>query len=383
MPLSFLIIPVTPAGDENVSAPAAAPTSSRNNSPAPAMHLADVQAAFARFARAEALDCGYKCESCGKVGRATKQSRLASVPPILTLHLKRFRYNGSDSIDGQAHLQASASSNVPTRTTRSSGRNEVNQLYGDFGISKTGSAKIEGHIKFDPVFDLKPYLTDTLQLERKNLYCRLFAVLVHAGKNSHSGHYVAYVRSLNKNEWFKMDDGRITPATVGEVLGAEAYMLFYRVVNHPIAQELEQKKLKLQEAQLAAASARAELTGKSGEVDTKKKGSASNRKKRPIVSSCEDGADWARSKTRLPPNLLGLVKKVEEIIADDVEWSAEAYQELRDAIRRYEFPSSGGSVTSSEDDELDCYNSSRPQRKGPTTRSRTRALAAQKVYFGK
>jgi ubiquitin C-terminal hydrolase len=54
--------------------------------------LADVSCAFQRFARVEDLDAGYKCETCGKVGRATKQSRLASIPPILTIHLKRFRY---------------------------------------------------------------------------------------------------------------------------------------------------------------------------------------------------------------------------------------------------------------------------------------------------
>jgi ubiquitin C-terminal hydrolase len=131
-------------------------------SPSP---LTDVQTAFSRFARTESLDGNYKCEKCGKVGRATKQSRLATIPPILTLHLKRFRYGdsgrGSDAI------------------FRRSGRSEV----------KSGSAKIDGHIKFDVCLDLKPYLTKEMQSKTKSgMLCRLFAVVVHAGKNSNSGH---------------------------------------------------------------------------------------------------------------------------------------------------------------------------------------------------
>jgi ubiquitin C-terminal hydrolase len=126
--------------------------------------LADVQSAFTRFAGAEPLDSNYKCEKCGKVGKATKQSRLKSIPPILTLHLKRFRY-------GDSRVGADA---MPRR----SGRSEV----------KSGSAKIEGHVKFEVLFDLKPFLTKEMQEASKSVLCRLFAVVVHAGKNSNSGH---------------------------------------------------------------------------------------------------------------------------------------------------------------------------------------------------
>jgi ubiquitin C-terminal hydrolase len=225
-------------------------TSSRNNSPTPfTPALADVQTAFQRFARAEPLDAGYKCEKCGLVGRATKQSRLASIPPILTLHLKRFRYgtaadhhaasmmmmNNSSSAASSSCVTCVSDANnnnnnnsnnnfASTVATRRTPRSEVGQLLGsthsDF---KSGSAKIEGNIKFQELFDLKPYLTDELQAQhcKTGMLCRLFAVIVHAGKNSHSGHYIAYVRSLNKaatsNEcWWKMDDGRVTPATPQE-----------------------------------------------------------------------------------------------------------------------------------------------------------------------
>lgn len=140
-------------------------TASATHLPASAASLSDVQSAFMRFARAEALDSSYKCETCGKVGKATKQSRLKSIPPILTLHLKRFRY-------GDSRLGVDA---LPRR----SGRSDV----------KTGSAKIEGHVKFDLLFDIKPFLTKEMQEASKSgVLCRLFAVIVHAGKSSNSGH---------------------------------------------------------------------------------------------------------------------------------------------------------------------------------------------------
>ncbi|KAI2500587.1 ubiquitinyl hydrolase [Fragilaria crotonensis] len=182
--------------------------------------LSDLSSAFQRFTKVEPL-AEYKCDRCGKMGRATKQSRLASIPPILTLHLKRFRY-GSDG--------------KPLPPPARRGR-EVSQLLG-----ASGSAKIEGHIKFLEIFDLKPFLTEQLSGKVKNMFCRLFAVVVHSGKNSHSGHYVAYVRNISKNEWWKMDDARVSRATSQEVLNAEAYMLFYRVVDHPVAQDLRAKQ---------------------------------------------------------------------------------------------------------------------------------------------
>lgn len=276
---------------------------SRNASPIPTSALSDVQTAFQRFARPEALDSGYKCEKCGKVGRATKQSRLASIPPILTLHLKRFRYGDRGGPAAPA-------------STRRSCRSEVSQLLGnsDFLTGKSGSAKIEGHIKFDMFFDLKPYLTDELKAKHVNMFCRLFAVIVHAGKNSHSGHYIAFVRNVGKNEWWKMDDSRVTAVTVDEVMQAEAYMLLYRVVQHPVAvhlEELHKKKVLRDIRSSVVASAIA----------------SNEKRKRPTPEVFENGEDWAR-KTNLPPHMMGLIQKVTDMIADDIHISGQYYKTI-------------------------------------------------------
>eukprot|EP00535_Pseudo-nitzschia_heimii_P001517 CAMPEP_0197185262 /NCGR_PEP_ID=MMETSP1423-20130617/11562_1 /TAXON_ID=476441 /ORGANISM="Pseudo-nitzschia heimii, Strain UNC1101" /LENGTH=777 /DNA_ID=CAMNT_0042636283 /DNA_START=510 /DNA_END=2843 /DNA_ORIENTATION=+ len=226
----------------------------RKNTPASVAStaLADVSHALQRFACAEDLDAGYKCENCGQVGKATKQVRLASIPPILTLHLKRFRYGASDpsiaNNGGGGFLGNGGNGYLPPR--RSQRTSEVSQLIASSGGvnsgvgsdwymgGKSGSAKIEGHVGFKPVMDLRPYLTEELQKKHGNMLCRLFAVVVHVGKNSHSGHYLAYVRNIAKNEWWKMDDARVSRVSTQEVLNSEAYMLFYRVVDHPYSKKL-------------------------------------------------------------------------------------------------------------------------------------------------
>lgn len=285
-------------------------SASRNPSPTPAPVLEDVQSAFRRFAREEPLDAQYKCEQCGKFGRATKQSRLARLPPILTLHLKRFRYGDRPSTN--------------TSTRRSARTSEVGQLLmtGDNGYSndfysggtsfggKTGSAKIEGHVKFGTVIDLKPYLTDALQKKGLNALCRLFAVIVHSGKNSHTGHYIAYVCNMsNKNEWWKMDDARVTKVSEQEVLQAEAYMLFYRAMSHAVKTQLdiEMERRRRQQEQQQQLNKRSRCFAASDEL-------------------LDDG--WNRRKANFPPHLIGLIDKVSEMMAEEVPLTRAALQEI-------------------------------------------------------
>jgi len=204
-PIEDLGLEVTPVAGTSLPS-----LGGRRNTPSPltTCALADVSHALQRFACAEDLDAGYKCEKCGKVGKATKQMRLASIPPILTLHLKRFRYGASDpcivSSGGGVGLTGQGIGNSYLPPRRSQRSSEVSQLIASSGGAstnvvgtdwfvngKSGSAKIEGPAGFKPVMDLRPYLTDELQKKHGNMLCRLFAVVVHVGKNSHSGHYLA------------------------------------------------------------------------------------------------------------------------------------------------------------------------------------------------
>jgi len=259
-------------------------------------------------------------------------------------------------------------------------------------MGTSGSAKIEGHIKFPEFFDLKPFMTTGLSSQHKNMYCRLFAVIVHAGKNSHSGHYIAYVRNVGKNEWWKMDDSRVARVNLQEVFRAEAYMLLYRVVEHPVAQQLRKKAEAATAAAAAAAAAASapeqkqevkqevkqeaeqkqtpvESTGTAPSPTTVKKDSTTiTRGEKPVVTKAEgsverparetesqsqpddfskesrkrkrgkaefsNGEDWARAKTNLSPSLISVLREAEEFISQHVEFKPEFRKTLSEEANK-------------------------------------------------
>mmetsp|Transcript_57434 Transcript_57434/g.121874 ORF Transcript_57434/g.121874 Transcript_57434/m.121874 type:complete len:858 (+) Transcript_57434:159-2732(+) len=347
-------------------------SSSRSTSPTSNFPLADVQQALERFISSEHLDSGYKCEKCGKLGKATKTSKLASIPPILTLHLKRFRYGNGKRGGGGGYGEATRSS----RSARGGAGVELDN------VGPSGSAKIEGHVRFSAVLDVKPYLTSELQRTVfQKAICRLFAVVVHSGKNSHSGHYVAYVHNVSKKEWWKMDDARIIRVPWQEVQNAEAYMLFYRVTSHPVATrlkdivdakeerarrvmdeirrreeaakavaaEVERVAEEAREAE-AAAAAKAAADAISGVADGESdedegspggspvsEGEANEvtpelgKRARPALAS---GEEWARAATALPPEYLPLFSRIQEFIADNVAFSPEFFGFITEEYNR-------------------------------------------------
>ncbi|KAL7465845.1 hypothetical protein ACHAXS_006157 [Conticribra weissflogii] len=326
-------------------------SSSRSTSPtAFSMGLADVQQALERFISIEHLDSGYKCEKCGRLGKATKTSRLASIPPILTLHLKRFRY-GSMSAASMSAGSGSGNGGSSSRSSRSA-RGASNSSYSDPAISDyvgpSGSAKIEGHVPFKLILDMKPYLTPDLQSTIfKKALCRLFAVVVHTGKNSHSGHYVAYVCNVSKNEWWKMDDAKVIRASWGEVERAEAYMLFYRVMDHPVAKQLkldaeakaqaaakavaeaEAARLKMEEELAAAAAIANEQTKNSSS-----QGAKSNQAESSLRPNLASGEEWAKDQTSLPEDFYQIFRRIEEFISENVTFNPEFFRYITDEYDR-------------------------------------------------
>ncbi len=324
--ISSTIDPIEDIGLEVTSNPSLNAISSKSRggrlSPSPSA-LLDVKNALEKFVTTEKLDSGYKCETCEKVGQATKQSRLASIPPILTLHLKRFRY-GNDRGNGFAQ-QA-----LPSRRRN----NEVSLLLGNGDIGTSGSAKIEGHVKFDMILDIRPYLTEEKQKEVGcSMLSRLFAVVVHSGKNSHSGHYICYVRNVAKNEWWKMDDAKVTRVLTNEVTAAEAYLLFYRVVDHPVSVELRNKEIAMKEEVAAREKAESEAREKQQKLnESEMKSKKPNKRKRdePTYKSVND---WACKVPNLPESWIPFLQKIEEVISDQLQFKTEYINLLEDEAK--------------------------------------------------
>ncbi|KAL9094809.1 MAG: hypothetical protein Q9165_002758 [Trypethelium subeluteriae] len=196
-----------------------------------------LQSSLSRFTSPETLPAtSYKCSKCSSsdsTATATKRLLIQKLPPVLTIHFKRFEHgataNGSHNGSGGANKSGFSASNG--------------------GSNGSGtSAKIEERVVFPMTLDASPYTTraqpkdasangkegavqngvngitkkgDTRPAEA--LY-NLSSVVVHKGKMD-SGHYINYSRE--GHEWFMFDDAKVTMVGEKEVLGAEAYLLVY------------------------------------------------------------------------------------------------------------------------------------------------------------
>ncbi|KAK9058456.1 hypothetical protein SSX86_023298 [Deinandra increscens subsp. villosa] len=128
---------------------------------------------------------------CVMVARdASKRILISRAPPVLTIHLKRF------SQDARGRL-----------------------------------SKLNGHVNFSKTIDLKPYMDPSCCIDGETYNYQLVGVVEHSG-TMRGGHYVAYVKGVAKGNldnslWYHASDAYIREASLEEVLGCEAYILFY------------------------------------------------------------------------------------------------------------------------------------------------------------
>ncbi|KAK7407160.1 hypothetical protein VNO78_08839 [Psophocarpus tetragonolobus] len=138
--------------------------------------------ALESFTKVEKIDASFKCDSCKEEVSTEKQLMLDQTPLVAAFHLKRFKTDGT-------HVE-----------------------------------KIDKHIDFPLELDLQPY-TISNQNDVPLKY-DLYAIVVHTGFSSTSGHYFCFVRSA-PDTWHKLDDSMVTKVSADSVLSQEAYILFY------------------------------------------------------------------------------------------------------------------------------------------------------------
>jgi hypothetical protein len=198
-------------------------------------------------------------------------------------------------------------------------------------------------------------MTQELLDVHNTMICRLFAVIVHVGKNFHSGHYVAFVRNIEKNEWWKMDDASVTQVDEKEVLSALAYMLFYRATAHPYSTQLKSqaevlKKTYEEQQTTLANKTEVALFGATPNDDGKNsqnKQSASSvadsgpaarsvknnpRKRKAPEFTCRE--EWARKKASVPEYVLNGLKQIEAKVSDYVSFTPAFMRMMNDPARR-------------------------------------------------
>jgi len=122
---------------------------------------------------------------------STKKVSLLMPPEVMTLHIKRFRY--------------------------------------DTYLGSSMGSKISDHVHF-PLheLDMRPFTkpSDTYKEAQEEALYDLLAVVEHRG-GLNGGHYVAYVRNSDGG-WYECDDTRVSPVSEDAVLRHEGYILFYR-----------------------------------------------------------------------------------------------------------------------------------------------------------
>jgi ubiquitin carboxyl-terminal hydrolase 4/11/15 len=142
-------------------------------------------ATFAKAEQLSAMDTWY-CNKCKDHVRAFKKMDLWSIPPILTLHLKRFQ--------------------------------------AEMGVFRE---KVDAAVHFDEYIDMTPHVLGPQKSQ--GLKYELFAVSNHIGYGINGGHYTAYAKVNGK--WALYNDSSVTECTIDDVQTSEAYVLFYRRVE--------------------------------------------------------------------------------------------------------------------------------------------------------
>jgi len=148
--------------------------------------VVNLEGALAKFTKTELLDGDNRvhCSRCKAKMVVSKGLRLATAPSILVCHLKRFDYD----LLGRTRRIAKKIS-YPQRL-------EI----GDF-MSRANQGSPP------------PY--------------ELVGVLVHAGRQCESGHYLSFIK--NGGSWYKANDEVVTKVSVDIVLRQQAYILIYEV----------------------------------------------------------------------------------------------------------------------------------------------------------
>ncbi|RLV87086.1 Ubiquitin carboxyl-terminal hydrolase 10 [Meyerozyma sp. JA9] len=130
--------------------------------------------------RADKKDAGYMCEKCKQLTNAHKISTIERAPETLTVHLKRFKFDGNSS------------------------------------------SKVKKSITYNKYLDLTDYTTD----HTSTVY-QLISVIVHEGRSISSGHYIAHCLQPD-GSWATYDDEYINKINEKEAMSDDsAYVLVY------------------------------------------------------------------------------------------------------------------------------------------------------------
>ncbi|XP_017048524.1 ubiquitin carboxyl-terminal hydrolase 47 [Drosophila ficusphila] len=232
-----------------------------------------IEEALRAFVQPETLDGNnqYLCEKCKKKCDAHKGLHFKSFPYILTLHLKRFDfdYQTMHRIKLNDRVTFPQTLNLNTFINRSGNSGEQNpQMNGtvdDCSTADSGSAMEDDNLSSgvvttasssqhendlndeDEGIDMSSSTSKSAKQGSGPYLYELFAIMIHSGSAS-GGHYYAYIKDFDNNEWFCFNDQNVSSITQEDIQrsfggpngsyyssaytsSTNAYMLMYRQVD--------------------------------------------------------------------------------------------------------------------------------------------------------
>lgn len=230
-----------------------------------------VEEALRAFVQPETLDGNnqYHCEKCEKKCNAHKGLKFTKFPYLLTLHLKRFDFdyttlhriklNDKVVFPDKLNLNSFIPNNLVERDVEE--RDGIK--YDDCCTTDSGAAEDENCQSADASSNINCSDTNCgdsdegIDVSSGNHHVTeasgpylydLFSIMIHSGSAT-GGHYYAYIKDFDKNQWFCFNDqsvSRITEEDIKKTYGGNtnrgyysgaysssinAYMLMYRQVD--------------------------------------------------------------------------------------------------------------------------------------------------------
>jgi ubiquitin carboxyl-terminal hydrolase 22/27/51 len=174
----------------------------------------DLMECLDRFTSAETLSAeggNYHCRTCGSAQEAKKKLSLVRLPPVVPIHLKRFRHEKTLATSSKVEtkirfpLTLDLTPYAASSSSKSKGDSALPNGTAAVNNSNSKPADEDDWIRPDAIYELS-------------------SVVVHKGKID-NGHYVSYSRQ--GEDWFRFDDSMVVQVDEKEAMGCEAYMLFY------------------------------------------------------------------------------------------------------------------------------------------------------------
>ncbi|KAL0313601.1 UNVERIFIED_CONTAM: Ubiquitin carboxyl-terminal hydrolase 20 [Sesamum radiatum] len=164
---------------------------------------------FTKVEKIEDPETKFTCEKCKEQVSIEKQLSFDQAPYVATFHLKRFKNDGCLVQKIDKHVAFPLELDLAPFTV--GGKKDDLFAIGLVVESVVG------------VLIVLFFTARVLQAELKYV---LYAVVVHIGLTSTSGHYYCFIR-LSPSMWCKFDDAKVVLVDEDFVLSQEAYILFY------------------------------------------------------------------------------------------------------------------------------------------------------------